>query len=77
MVVQQPHEGAYWISKLDGDYLSWKGELISCYYHPTRKHTASTEGKLGLKVSEAGPSQWAVSKQTRAMFGNKTHYNTL
>lgn len=77
VVVSQPHEGAVFISSLDGNWSSWHGQVVACYYHPTRPHTATTVGKLGTKQSKAEAGSWAISIQTRAMFGNKTHYNTL
>jgi len=36
--------------------------IISAYFHPTKKHTATTVGKLGEKRSEAAAGEWAISK---------------
>ena len=72
-----PHPGSLWITSLDGKFGTWKGMVVSAYYHPTKKHTATTEGKLGVKRSVAEPGQWAISTQTRGLFGNKCYYNTL
>ena len=73
----QPHEGSGWIITLDGQYGSWAGNVVSCYYHPTKSHTATTIGKLGEKRSKAGPGEWAISEQPKGMYGNKCYYNTL
>ena len=75
-IIQQPHPGSVWISSLDGKWGSWNGKVVSCYYHPHKSHSATTIGKLGTKKSVAPPGKWAISYQTRAMFGNKTFYNT-
>lgn len=77
IVVSQPHPGAVWISTLDGTWFRNNGEVCSMYYHPTSQHTATTVGKLGQKRSVANAGEWAVSRQTKTMFGNKTFYNTL
>lgn len=61
-----------WISLEDGSWGSWHGQLVSCYNHPSRKHTATTTGKLGVKRSEAEAGHWAISMQTRALAGSKT-----
>jgi len=73
----QPHAGSVWITCLEGKYGSWKGKVVSCYYHPTKTHTATTVGKLGEKRSTAGPGTWAISEQTKGLYGNKCYYNTL
>jgi hypothetical protein len=75
--ISQPSAGAVWITNLNGGWLNYNGQVISCYYHPTKTHTASTKGKLGLKRSTASPGEWAISIQTRALFGNKAYYNDL
>lgn len=49
---------------------------MSAYYHPTKKHSATTEGKLGLKKSVAEAGEWAISIQTRGSIRNKAFYNT-
>jgi lactococcin 972 family bacteriocin len=74
VVVQQPHPGAWWISYVEpGLY----GRVISCYYHPKRRHTATTVGKLGMRRSVANAGHWATSVQTKRWRGNRTYYNTL
>lgn len=73
----QPHAGSMWISILEGNYGKWQGQVVSCYYHPTKDHTATTIGKLGTKRSEAPAGVWAVSFQPKSMYGNRCHYNTL
>ncbi len=72
----QPHEGSGWVTTLEGKYGSWNGQVVSCYYHPTKSHTATTVGKLGEKRSAAGPGKWAISVQTKGMTGNKCYYYT-
>ncbi|KAN0011919.1 hypothetical protein ACTFIU_000138 [Dictyostelium citrinum] len=66
-----PYPGAIWISTIED------GKVKSFYYHPTKSHSATTIGRLGTKTSIADPGEWAVSQQTKALFGNKTHYKTL
>jgi len=75
--MSQPHAGSLWITNLEGKYGSWKGMVVSCYYHPTKRHSATTVGKLGEKRSEASAGQWAISVQTKGLFGNKCYYNTF
>ena len=54
--ISQPHVGAIWFSFSDSPVSAWSGQLVSAYYHPSRKHTATTVGKLGEKrsVADAG-----------------------
>jgi hypothetical protein len=73
----QPHPGAIWFSFTDGVITGWQGQVVSAYFHPTKEHSATTVGKLGQKTSKAAAGQWAVSMQTKALFGNKAMYNTL
>jgi len=75
VVVQQPEAGAFWLSHVDGNLPTWKGQVISCYFHPSKPHSATTIGKLGTKRSEASAGHWAISVQTRGLTGNKTMYN--
>jgi hypothetical protein len=77
VVKQQPVVGSQWISFLNGNWGSYNGKLISCFYHPTRRHTAATDGKLGVKRSVAEAGHWACSVQTRALWKNKTYWNVL
>jgi hypothetical protein len=73
----QPEAGAKWFSWTDGHANGWNGQVVSAYYHPTKKHSATTKGKLGVKRSVANGGKWAVSKQTKGLFGNKAYYNNL
>ena len=73
-VIQQPSPGAVWISSLTGDWGTWKGKLCSMYFHPTKEHGAWTDGKNGVKRSIENPCEWAISCQTRALWGNKSGY---
>lgn len=63
-----------WITSVDGCQ-ELDGRVISAYYHPTKDHTATTAGKLGTKKSVAKAGEWALSMQTRALFGNKAYYS--
>uniref|UniRef100_A0A0G4HFR4 Uncharacterized protein n=1 Tax=Chromera velia CCMP2878 TaxID=1169474 RepID=A0A0G4HFR4_9ALVE len=74
--LSQPHPGAVWISVLDGQWGTWKGQLMSAYYHPEKGHSATSVGRLGKKKSVEAAGVWAVSLQPRAMFGNKAFYDT-
>jgi len=77
VVISQPVLGSYWFSYVGGRLGSYNGRLISCFYHPTRRHSATTAGKLGVQPSVAGPGSWACSQQTRGLFNNKTNWNVL
>ena len=69
--------GAYFVSYTGGGWFGLGGKLISAYYHPTCVHRASTKGKLGLQRSVAPAGEWAVSEQTRDVFGgNLSNYLT-
>lgn len=72
----QPATGAYWISFVDGEWLTHGGGVLSAYFHPSAAHSATTEGALGTKKSVAAAGTWAVSYQTRGRVGNKAFYNT-
>ena len=51
-------------------------QVVACYFHPTKKHYATSEGKTkpGRSYAEAG--QWAVAVAMRALMGNKTYYGS-
>lgn len=71
-----PYSGSKWITIVDGAHGSTCGQVVSMYYHPTQEHSATTVGSLGSKPSKAFAGDWAVSKQTKALTGNKAMYNT-
>ena len=75
--IQTPTTDSIWISILNGTWGTWNGYVISCYFHEEKKHYAKTTGKLGIKISWANKNEWAVSKQTRGLYGNKTNYGTI
>ena len=75
IVFKQPSPGAVWISILTGTWGFWNGKLCSFYFHPTKEHSAITDGKNGKHKSTAEACAWAISCQTRAMFGNKSDYD--
>ena len=74
IVVSQPEQGYVWLSELDGTWGLWNGTVMSAFYHPTKEHSASTNGRNGKKKSIAKAGEWAVSIQTKATYGNKTNY---
>ena len=50
------------------------GKCISMYFHPTRKHSATTKGVRQIRsVAEAG--LWACAISQRAPHGNRTMWN--
>ena len=73
--ISQPCVDAWWVSHVHGSWGTWSGEVMSCFFHPTNVHSATTKGRLGTKKSEAAGGTWACSVQTRAMWGNKAHYS--
>jgi hypothetical protein len=75
-LIQQLPDNAIFISSLNGNWLSYSGQVLAAYYHPTCVHRASTIGKFDLKRSVADAGKWAVSFQTRGLFGNKSNYFT-
>ena len=75
--ISQPYEGAVFMSSVDGTWGLWNGMVIGWYYHPTYSHQVSTTGKLGLKQSVAAGGNWAVSAQTKGIYGNKVQYKTF
>lgn len=74
--VSQPASGTWWITAVDGKWGSWKGQVVSCFYHPTCTHSSTTVGKLGTKKSQASAGHWAISYQSKAFWGNKAYYDT-
>lgn len=75
LVISQPVLDSYWFSYLDGTYGTYNGILVSYFYHPTKAHSATTDGKLGVKKSVARGGDWACSKQTRGLIKNKAYWN--
>ena len=70
--ITQPHPGAWWVTYTDSDV------VISAYYHPTQKHTATVQGKLNPPRSVAEAGEIAYAQCTASPFGgNKAFYNTL
>ena len=67
----QPHPDSTWVTSVDGYWGTFGGQVLSAYYHPTKKHTATTEGKLGQKRSTANAGKWAISIQSKAMWETK------
>jgi len=73
--VSQPDIGAVWVTQVNGTWATFSGNVISAYYHPSKTHSATSKGKLGEKRSIAAAGEWAVSAQTRALFGNQAYYS--
>lgn len=71
-----PHVGAIWITVVEGSHLTTSGYVLSAYYHPTQRHSATVTGKVGPIKTFEGPGVWAVAHCTKAMSGNKAQYNT-
>lgn len=64
-----PASGGRYVSLL-GD-----GKCISMYFHPTRKHSATTRGVREVtSVAEAG--LWACAISERAPHGNRTFWSS-
>lgn len=66
-----------WLTSVNGDWGTYGGQVMSAFYHPTKTHSATTVGKLGQKRSVANKGEWAISIQTKALFGNKAFYNVI
>jgi hypothetical protein len=78
-----PKEGGMWISHSDA-IIKPGGLVVSSYYHPTKKHSATTIGKLGTQTSYAEAGEWAVSIQSKTIMldenwksKNKTKYDVV
>lgn len=56
MSISTPFVGTLFVSEMSGPWMSYNGTVISAFYHPTKRHTATTVGKNGTKrsVAEAG-----------------------
>jgi muramidase (phage lysozyme) len=67
--ISQPGLNQMWITRVGN------GSVTSCYYHPTKIHSASTRGKVGIKKSVARAGHWACSSQTVALWGNQAYWN--
>ena len=48
-----PEIGSLWITDLTGTWGLQNGKCMSAYYHPTKDHSATSEGKNGQKRSVA------------------------
>ena len=74
--IERPHGNDYWIHALGGSWGDVDGQVLSAYYHPTKKHSATTIGLTGkiTEVAEAG--RWAISHQNKSPTGNKVFYNS-
>lgn len=52
------------------------GIYCAYYYHPTRKHSATVQGR-STATSTANAGLWAFAKADKNLGGNKTFYNVL
>ena len=51
-------------------------QVVSLYFHPSKRHYASAEGKTKSGRSYAPAGEWAYAIVMRALWGNKTNYGT-
>ena len=49
----QPQPGAIWVTAVQGTNFLQNGIVMSAYFNPTKKHSATTIGKVGTKKSIA------------------------
>ena len=66
---KQEVSGGTFVSTIEDDL------VISMFYHPSKKHSATAEGLVKSR-SEANPGEWAIAVTSKAMFGNRSYYNT-
>ena len=66
-----PNGNDRFVSILNGD------QVIAAYFHPTKRHYATAEGKTKPGRSYAPAGKWAVAVVMRAISGNKTYYGTV
>ena len=67
-----PNGNDKFVSVLNGD------QVISAYFHPTKRHYATAEGKTKPGRSYADAGKWAVALVMRSLIGgNKTYYGTV
>ena len=66
-----PNGNDRFVSVLNGD------QVIAAYFHPTKRHYATAEGKTKPGRSYAAAGKWAVALVMRSLIGgNKTFYGT-
>ena len=66
-----PNGNDRFVSVLNGD------QVIAAYFHPTKRHYATAEGKTKPGRSYAAAGKWAVALVMRSLLGgNKTFYGT-
>ena len=66
-----PNGNDKFVSVLNGD------QVIAAYFHPTKRHYATAEGKTKPGRSYAAAGKWAVALVMRSLIGgNKTFYGT-
>jgi hypothetical protein len=67
-----PNGNDRFVSVLNGD------QVIAAYFHPTKRHYATAEGKTKPGRSYADAGKWAVALVQRSLIGgNKTYYGTV
>jgi len=66
-----PHGNDRFVSVMNGN------QVVAAYFHPTKKHYATAEGKTKPGRSYAPAGKWAVAVVMRAIAGNKTYYGTV
>ena len=66
-----PNGNDRFVSVLNGD------QVISAYFHPSKRHYATAEGKTKPGRSYADAGTWAVAYAMRSLIGgNRTYYGT-
>ncbi|RWS01063.1 hypothetical protein B4U79_16775, partial [Dinothrombium tinctorium] len=57
-----PEIGGKFISILEGYHGRARDLLIACYYHPLKRHTATTKGAHGYQSGYGGAGEWARNR---------------
>jgi len=73
--------GGVWISILFEEWtILFKGQVCSLYFHPTKRHSATTETGIFFKTFNrivAPPCKWAISCQDHTLGRDRTYYDVL
>jgi hypothetical protein len=75
-----PNGGHHFSWGYGANAAGYQGTVMSAYYHPSRAHTATSEGLYGPKRMYGNAGEWAVSHQpvdTTSNSRNRAFYNTL
>jgi hypothetical protein len=66
---QRDVAGGIWVTSVED------GKVLSAYWHPSRWHRASVNGKVEVKGDWVEPGKTAISIASSAFFGNKSYYD--